>query len=164
MSFGKRGLPSEPVAEQQQEEPIRQPKNVRWRPSDYGIDLSLKQYLQLGIVGLLGMLLVISPKKEHIPRKMTDAELATERCEQQEAWAYITTQDAVSRRLKSPSTASYPWITSIVSRYIGNCRYEVLAYVDAQNSFGATIRNYFHSELKIDPKTGNTSITSLKIE
>jgi hypothetical protein len=46
-------------------------------------------------------------------------------------------QTFVSRTLKAPSTAEYPWMSSdgVTVTHEGACDYSVLAYLDAQNSF-----------------------------
>lgn len=59
------------------------------------------------------------------------------------------TKEFVLATLKSPSTAKFPAITTILSTsdwgVAGNKYYVgVSSYVDAQNSFGATIREWFH--------------------
>ena len=42
------------------------------------------------------------------------------------------------RRLRSPSSASFPWSAS--AEHLGGRRYKVVSYVDAENGFGAEIR------------------------
>ncbi|MDC0358152.1 hypothetical protein OAO01_04990 [Oligoflexia bacterium] len=67
-----------------------------------------------------------------------------ERCNSDNIGAYVMAQDFVKENLKSPSTAKFPWGTSdstIVN--LGDCKYRVKSYVDAQNSFGGMIRNNY---------------------
>ncbi len=57
--------------------------------------------------------------------------------------AWVCAQKVVSDRLKSPSTAkfcSYPSATVID---LGDNKYKISGYVDAQNGFGAMIRSNF---------------------
>lgn len=57
--------------------------------------------------------------------------------------AWVCAMDVVENRLKSPSTAdfcSYPEATIID---LGDNRYKIKGYVDAQNTFGATVRTQF---------------------
>lgn len=73
-----------------------------------------------------------------------------------EAW--VMTQEFVEDKLKSPGTANYGGIfdgqhTDNVVTDLGNDRYLVRAWVDSQNSFGATLRTYFVCELKHDDGT-----------
>lgn len=60
--------------------------------------------------------------------------------------AYIMMKDFVKKRLKSPKTADFPGVWDGRGdhvTYLGNQRYKIVSYVDAQNSFGALIRNDF---------------------
>ena len=61
--------------------------------------------------------------------------------------AYYMMQDFVEKRLKSPSTAEYPSFSGRVKN-LGNQEYQINSYVDAQNSFGATIRTRFSGRIK----------------
>lgn len=67
--------------------------------------------------------------------------------------AYIMSQRFVEDRLRSPSTASFPRYSSDGVRVTQpqRCHYEVSGYVDAQNSFGATIRTRFSMRLEYIP-------------
>jgi hypothetical protein len=58
------------------------------------------------------------------------------------AWAI--TKQFVEKRLKSPSSADWGWqsYNKCVS-HLGNGRYQVKAWVDSQNSFGAKVRTHF---------------------
>ncbi|QIE89447.1 hypothetical protein [Pseudomonas nitroreducens] len=62
--------------------------------------------------------------------------------------AFVMSQGFVRQRLKSPGTAEFPMITSpgVRVEYLpqeAGCKHAVLAYVDAQNSFGGTVRNRY---------------------
>lgn len=57
--------------------------------------------------------------------------------------AYVCAIDVVEKRLKSPSTAKFCGVTRATITNLGNNKYEVRGYVDAQNSFGAEVREYF---------------------
>ena len=52
--------------------------------------------------------------------------------------AYIEGKDYIEQFLKSPASAIFPPL-GLVNR-LNNNRYEVIAYVDSQNSFGAMLR------------------------
>lgn len=56
--------------------------------------------------------------------------------------AYGASKTYVERHLVSPASADFPSITAprVGIHYLGDCRHEVIAYVDAQNGFGATVR------------------------
>ena len=62
--------------------------------------------------------------------------------------AYVSAQWYVEQRLKAPSTAKFGACvttdtTEYCTEYLGNQRYRVATYVDAQNAFGAMLRTYF---------------------
>lgn len=71
--------------------------------------------------------------------------------------AYIMMEDFVEDRLKSPKSAEFPGIfdgRQSHTKKIGPHTYRINSYVDAQNSFGATIRNRFVGEIE---QTGENS-------
>jgi len=57
--------------------------------------------------------------------------------------AYVVCQQFVEDRLRSPSTAEFGGPYSQVTTHNGGGEYTVRTYVDAQNAFGAMIRNNF---------------------
>jgi len=57
--------------------------------------------------------------------------------------AYLISQEFVSDQLKSPSTAKFPPYSESFITDWGKGKYVVNAYVDAQNLFGAVIRNNY---------------------
>ena len=65
--------------------------------------------------------------------------------------AYIMIEDFVKERLKSPKSADFPGVFDGRAdhvTYLGNQKYRITSYVDAQNSFGASIRNKFTGEIE----------------
>jgi hypothetical protein len=61
--------------------------------------------------------------------------------------AFIICQNLIRNRLKNPSNAEFTLFDKIVY-HIGDERYLVHSYVDAQNSFGATIRTKYWCNLR----------------
>ena len=57
-----------------------------------------------------------------------------------ESAAKVCAQKAVTDALKSPSTAKFCKYTEMTATNLGGDRWKVTGYVDAQNSFGAVIR------------------------
>lgn len=57
--------------------------------------------------------------------------------------AFSCAKAIVKSRLKSPSTAKFCWITDATIKHLGNGEYMVTGWVEAQNSFGATLRQTF---------------------
>lgn len=86
-----------------------------------------------------------------------------ESCIKMQNFAYPASKNEVRARLKAPTTASFPW-TPIVSQHIGDCKFQVLAYVDAQNGFGAMIRSNYVATLTYDPAAERWRVTSVKLE
>ena len=58
--------------------------------------------------------------------------------------AWIMAQQFVEGKLKCPSTAKWPCCYDDFTKHIGNHRYEIISYVDAQNGFGAFVRTRFY--------------------
>ena len=56
--------------------------------------------------------------------------------------------------LKSPKSADFPWDKAAGgSKSLGNQTYAIRSYVDAQNSYGAQLRNWYNC--KIQYKSGD---------
>jgi hypothetical protein len=62
--------------------------------------------------------------------------------------AYVEAQDYVKQALKSPSTAKFPG-TDFLVHHFGDNEYEVVSYVDSQNSFGAMIRSNWNVQFQM---------------
>lgn len=54
--------------------------------------------------------------------------------------AYVMSQIFVEKQLKSPSTAKFPTFEDSMVIPLGDNRFKISSYVDAQNSFGAMVR------------------------
>lgn len=68
--------------------------------------------------------------------------------------AYTMAEKFVTDRLKSPSTADFPWYRKEFVEHLGGGRYRVRAYVDAQNSFGGMISNVNRAGAQRTPGCG----------
>ncbi|MCY1439063.1 hypothetical protein D9M71_552830 [compost metagenome] len=77
--------------------------------------------------------------------------------------AYVMSQNFVKQRLKSPASADFPFISNqnVSSTPIGNCKFHVAAYVDAQNTFGAKIRTPYIAILEYKPSEKTWHLISL---
>jgi len=99
--------------------------------------------LVLGFV-LVGALASWWTSPSRSPDPADQARLA-ETVDAERAWRYC--QDAVRARLKAPSTARFPGREAVDGLVVkgsdGTVAYQVVSYVDAQNSFGAMIRTQF---------------------
>ena len=81
-------------------------------------------------------------------RAVTARNKAKAKPEHDKCSAYTMAQDFVTSRLKCPSTAKWPGIWAGVSYskvtfHLGNGRYQISSYLDAQNGFGAMVRVNF---------------------
>ena len=69
--------------------------------------------------------------------------------------ALTAAQECVTERLKSPSSADFPWGSDCVTKISDNT-YVINSYVDSQNSFGAMLRTNFTCQITL---TGNDNYT-----
>lgn len=80
--------------------------------------------------------------------------------------AFVMSQNFVRQRLKSPSSADFPYITDRRVRVLadGKCGFQVSAYVDSQNGFGAMIRSVYQAKISYDRKSKLWSVSELTIQ
>ena len=67
--------------------------------------------------------------------------------------AKICAEKAVEDKLKSPSTAKFCSYTQMTATNLSGDKWKITGYVDSQNSFGATVRQYWTVNLTLT-KTG----------
>lgn len=78
--------------------------------------------------------------------------------------AWYAAKRAIPQYLKSPDSASFGWKPGMdTSAYStgdrdGSCHFKVVSHVDAQNDFGATIRNRFTIWLVYNKAGGEWSV------
>jgi hypothetical protein len=86
--------------------------------------------------------------------------------------AYERAKVEVKRNLKSPSTAEFPPLPSgplysngqvIIAKGSATCQFSVSAWVDAQNSFGAVLRQNFSVTLTNNPTSGDWNVNETLI-
>ncbi len=74
--------------------------------------------------------------------------------------AWVCAQLKVEKMLKSPSSARFEFGGATYStKSLGNNKYKVDSYVDAQNSFGASIRQQFTCNITYKPKSESCKTT-----
>ena len=79
--------------------------------------------------------------------------------------AHVVCKDFVKDKLKSPSSADFPWVAaSNVVTSLGNNRFRARSYVDAQNSFGAMLRSQYDCTVEYVPATKSWRLQNLEIE
>ena len=80
------------------------------------------------------------------------------------AYAWVMAQNFIEPHLKSPSTADYGWQTSEECvTDMGDGRFVVKGWVDAQNAFGATVRSEFVVDFTIDSQGNGELNKPLKL-
>lgn len=62
--------------------------------------------------------------------------------------AWVCAQNEIERNLKSPSTAKFPW-SGYKAVDLGDNKWIISSYVDAQNGFGAMIRTNFMCNVEV---------------
>ncbi|HFH4653720.1 hypothetical protein [Pseudomonas aeruginosa] len=83
--------------------------------------------------------------------------------------AFVMSQGFVKSRLKSPSTAVFPRITDDEVRAFqtgepSECKHMVVAYVDAQNSFGGVVRTRYIAVLNKVASKDEWALQDLEME
>jgi hypothetical protein len=68
----------------------------------------------------------------------------------------------VLNKLSTPSTADFPSSKHHTIQKTENT-YDVSGYVDAQNNFGATVRNYWNVQMRFDPNNNLFYLISINI-
>lgn len=67
--------------------------------------------------------------------------------------AYLASQIIIKSKLKSPSTAKFPHYSEVSIVSAGLCTFQIDGYVDAQNSFGALVRDNYTTIITYDEKS-----------
>lgn len=65
--------------------------------------------------------------------------------------AWVMCQEFVKDRLKAPASAEFPWASEDRWKHLGDGKYLVNGYVDAQNAFGAKLRTNFVCTVQWQP-------------
>lgn len=102
-------------------------------------------------------------KKQRDKRSEAKQE-AKQRRQQLASGAWVACQTFVERRLRSPSTASYPWGYSDYTSHVSGTRYRINAYVDAENALGAEVRSDFVCVVEYDGNDKSWSLISMDIQ
>lgn len=102
------------------------------------------------------------------PERVAEAETGTTEqpapaCKPNDQMPAIMAKRFVEKRLRAPSTASFPWMPE-QQAYIAECTWQVRSYVDAQNGFGATVRTAWLITMVYDPATKLWSHRDLQME
>lgn len=113
--------------------------------------------------GILGLVLLVGYAACRGPEEKPQSDRVEEPSDSSNtlgAWTYM--KEFVRQRLKSPSTAEFPFGGHRDVTALGNRRYLVDSYVDSQNSFGATLRTKFRGVIRETP--GGWELESLAVD
>jgi hypothetical protein len=115
---------------------------------------ALTRKIGIGCLGLLVLIIVL----------IAIGALLPESKENKDVEAQVMCEHFVKDRLKVPRSADFPWVAAKdVVRSLGNGRYIMSSYVDAENSFGAKIRARFACTVEFLGKN-NWSLESLTFQ
>lgn len=99
-------------------------------------------------------------RKSNITREQLDSLYGVEK----RTDAYVMSQQFLKKRLKSPSSADFPFdYDGLFTKYIGDSTFVIAAYVDSQNSFGAMLRTNYNATVK-NTDGDNWKLIELKLE
>lgn len=142
-----------------------QPIKQKRRPLRFGLVTIAALCALSFFTGMVSMQILTHPVEEKKPQERANPVKVAKKTKPVEArpqrmdWreredptmAYLMMEDFVKKRLKAPKTAEFPSVWSGRQdhvTYLGSQRYRIVSYVDAQNSFGALIRNNFVGEVE----------------
>ena len=77
--------------------------------------------------------------------------------------AFLQARYFVTQYLKSPATADFP-LMDFQSRPLGNNRYQVTSYVDAENAFGAKIRSNWAATMRYKGSGSDADMRNWELE
>lgn len=101
-------------------------------------------------------------EREEAARRRAEQDRYQRECgDRQHIAAYVMSQAPVTSRLRAPATADYPNITQVRVRSVGDCQFEIHAFVDAQNGFGAQIRTNYRAVMQRHPEADTWSLVEL---
>lgn len=104
----------------------------------------MRQKIKIGFVALLLLIMFAVAIPQLLDFRGQSAPSRTVTASQQREYshaeAYAEAEAIISKYLKSPSTAKFPSIGEVKIEDLGGGGFQVEGYVDAQNSFGAMLR------------------------
>ncbi|MGX0877034.1 hypothetical protein ACSSV4_001718 [Roseovarius sp. MBR-154] len=70
--------------------------------------------------------------------------------------ARIRSHPVIEAGLRAPSTADFAGLREegVSIRRVGDCQWQMVSFVDAQNAFGGTVRTRFQITMTGDPESG----------
>lgn len=105
----------------------------------------------LTILGLLALVFAVPWERE-----------AEDSPELRQAGAEVVCKEYVSERLKAPGSAEFSRAAALPADYDW-LEFTVTGTVDAQNSFGASLRSSYTCRVRLDPATSKWALLDLSI-
>ena len=119
--------------------------------------VSVARWISGALLAFAGLVIVVDTMDS--PESPTKATT----CKPSDQMPAIMAKRFVEKQLRAPSTASFPRMPE-QQAYIGECAWQVLSYVDAQNGFGAMVRTHWLITMMYDPETKLWSSRDLRME
>lgn len=80
-----------------------------------------------------------------------------------ETMAYVMSQRAAAKQLRSPGTAEFALMPEAKSVRTGTCKFAISSWVDAQNGFGATVRTHYVADMEYLPDSKTWRALDVKL-
>ncbi|WVM88001.1 hypothetical protein UMZ34_16800 [Halopseudomonas pachastrellae] len=80
-----------------------------------------------------------------------------------DSYAWAMAQEAVKGQLRAPSTAKFP-ASPDNHAYGGDCVHAIFGHVDAENAYGATVRQKFDLTMTYDKEVNRWRATGLQLK
>lgn len=111
--------------------------------------------IALGVVAFIFIIIVISQYQSDRSMQIKEPD---------RIGLVVVARDFVKRNLKAPSTAESGTTNGTRVNSLGNNQYEVSGYIDAQNSFGAMLRNNFYVKMEYHPARDTYTLLDIRVE
>lgn len=117
--------------------------------------------LLIAIIAVIAWSSGACSEKSFEQRAADNARRLNEYCSSDKSMAAVVAERFVKQTLKAPATAKFPWGAG-TALPLGDCKWQVTSYVDAQNSFGAQIRTHYRAKLQFDKASEDWRLLDLK--
>lgn len=114
------------------------------------------------IIGIVFLLLVIVGAARSVLKNDEPAARAYDMCTD-DSYAWAMAQQVVKGQLRAPSTAKFP-ARPDNHAYGGDCVHAIFGHVDAENAYGATVRQRFDLTMTYDKEANRWRATGLQLQ
>lgn len=106
--------------------------------------------LCLSFIFCLGLFVGCESATEAGMRQFKEEQEEAKKPENRKKNIYYGVQEEVKNKLKAPSTAEFPIYNESFVEQVDKTHYKVNCYVDAENGFGAKIRNNYTCDIEYE--------------